>query len=231
MREALLDGPNRRRQDGRGRDHDRQRRDEPRDGHAGAPALEAQDRLEPLLVIVTGVSFGVVPSRRREARCRRRRNQQRERGPLSPRGPRISRNALLSHAPLLPGTRCRHDGKAVCSQREVHLGSPAPILGTIPVIRGLTATPVHDDLELVVRTERCPEGRDEVATAEPIASDDAQALGLVSHRISSRSNADAERGSGRPRSVRLVERRKLASGQTLMALRRCWAAPSDAERR
>jgi len=57
----------------------------------------------------------------------------------------------------------------------------APILGPIPFVRGLAASAIHDDLELVVRAERGPEGRDEVATAEPIARDDAQALGLVSH--------------------------------------------------
>jgi hypothetical protein len=57
----------------------------------------------------------------------------------------------------------------------------APILGPRPFARRLAATPLHDEFEMVMRTERCREGGDEVATAEPFARDDAQALGLMSH--------------------------------------------------
>jgi hypothetical protein len=48
-------------------------------------------------------------------------------------------------------------------------------------MRSLAAPAVHDDLELLVRAERCAEGRDEIVTAQPIARHDAEARGLICH--------------------------------------------------
>src|SRR5262249_23739368 len=101
--------------------------------------------------------------------------------------------ALRRGHALAPRARRRYQGEAVGSERDIDLGPLAAILGAIPVVRGFPAPSIHDDFELVVRTERCPEGRDEVAAAEPVASYDAQAFGLIGHGISSSSNADAER--------------------------------------
>jgi len=110
---------------------------------------------------------------------------------LVSRAPLVS-DVAVSHAALLPGARRLNDGEAVCPQRLVHLGPPAPIFGAIPLVGRLAATPVHDDFEVVIGAQRRLEGRDEIAAAEPIARDDAQAPTLISHSWSSCSNVDAE---------------------------------------
>jgi hypothetical protein len=108
---------------------------------------------------------------------------------------------------LLSGARRLNDGEAVCPQRLIYLRAPAPIFGVIPFAGRLAATPVHDDFEVVIRTERRLEGRDEVAATEPIARDDAQAPTLISHEMSSSSNVDAEwKDRNTPSRIDLYER-------------------------
>src|SRR5262249_8395179 len=102
----------------------------------------------------------------------------------------VSRAPLISHAALLFGARRLNNSEAVCPQRLVDLRPPAPISGAIPLVGPLAATPVHDDFEVIIGTQRRLEGRDEVAAAEPIARDDAQAPVLISHKRSSSSNVD-----------------------------------------
>jgi hypothetical protein len=154
MREVLLDRLAYRRQEKRRRCDGHERCDQPRGETARALALEAADRLEPLIVIVVF---------RNSTRARCRGYQERER-----------RAALLR-------ARRRNNGKAICPQREIDLGPAAPIFRPIPFVRGLAATPIHDDLELVVRAERRSEGRDEVTAAKPIARDDTEARVMISH--------------------------------------------------
>src|SRR4029077_12040995 len=101
---------------------------EPWDQIARALALEAANRLEPLLVVIPvvkpAVGPAVVPAVKPDVRARRRGNQQRRRRTAS----------TLA--------RRRHDGEAVGLQREIDLGPAAPGLRGVPVIRGPAAPPV-----------------------------------------------------------------------------------------
>jgi hypothetical protein len=78
-------------------------------------------------------------------------------------------------------------------QCEIHVRPFAPIVGAVPLARLLAVTTVDDDFQVVLRLHRRLDGRKEITAVEPIAGDDAEAPGLLSHRCSLRSNASANR--------------------------------------
>jgi hypothetical protein len=51
----------------------------------------------------------------------------------------------------------------------------------MPLARWLAATTVDDDFQVVFRTHRRLDGREEITAVEPIARDDTQAPGVISH--------------------------------------------------
>jgi hypothetical protein len=68
----------------------------------------------------------------------------------------------------------RDDGKSIGLEREVDLRLAAAVFFQIGFPGRPTVTPVHDDLEIVLRAKRRLESRKEVPAPERIAGDDAQ---------------------------------------------------------
>jgi len=138
-------------------------------------------------------------------------NPQRTRAMLCLHGPLILWNFTAEHAvleglaaglvperrlwsPLVSRDRRCNNRNSVCLQCAVHVRPLAPILGAMPLARWLAATAVDDDFQVVFGTHRRLDGREEITTEQPIARDDTQASGLISHDSPSfRSKADADR--------------------------------------
>jgi hypothetical protein len=123
----------------------------------GCPsALEVEDVLEPLAVILEGEAL----------------NRRPWDVPGRP-GTHLQR----------VGDERGHDGEPVPRQREVEVRVAASIVGRLirrsgfRLRRGATSAPVQDDLDLVGRVQRLLEGLDEFVTPESIVGDDAQSLG------------------------------------------------------
>src|SRR5262249_11356390 len=78
------------------------------------------------------------------------------------------------------------DGKSIGLEREVGLRLAAAVFSQTGMPGRPTVTPVHDDVEIVLRAKRRLESRDEVPARERMAGDDTQVSRLNGHKPSQR---------------------------------------------
>src|SRR5262249_22478701 len=78
------------------------------------------------------------------------------------------------------------DRKSIGLEREVDLRMVAAVFFQTEFPGRPTVTPVHDDVEIVLRAKRRLESRDEVPARERMAGDDAQVSRLNGHKPSKR---------------------------------------------
>jgi len=82
---------------------------------------------------------------------------------------------------LVSRDRRWNNRNAVFFQCEVNVRPLAPILGALPLVRWLATTAIDNNFQVVFGTHRRLDGRKEITTEQPIARDDAEASGQISH--------------------------------------------------
>jgi hypothetical protein len=97
------------------------------------------------------------------------------------------------------------------------LRSATPFLQALPLAHRLAGAAIDDDLQLLVRAKRFPEGRDKVDAAQAFARDDTENRSRNRHENLRCSNVDADAagpfGSGLCR-AKAAEARVMSGGRT-----------------